>query len=424
LQVRVWVKQKADATEGVESAYSDPFTLSRVDHRIIVWLAFAVFSLLMYIVYRLVARGIKGYTIAGRKYSPIAAFLIDKTTDTYSLSKFQLLALTAVAFFGYVYVFLCRALVQWNFTFPDIPDNYPSLLAISVGTTAAATGLTVNRGTKGAGPIYPSAADFISNGGLVVADRFQFFVWTLIACLGFVALILMQDPATVSGFPSFPTGLLYVMGVSAGGYLGGKAVAKPGPAIKQVAVVRVPDPTDPASPGDLDVTLEGENLDKNGKFRIDGSQQQLKEGAKVTANGVVAQASQGPYSSLSFTLDKAGLVAKEGDHVFEIVNSDGIGAQKIFTATPMTIKSGTKVSSKDKSVTLPVANYREGSSARWQAPGASAPVDVPAADVGRDKTDSKKVVVTLSPGNLTGVGTLTLVAPLGGTAATSVEVTA
>ncbi len=144
----------------------------------------------------------------------------------------------------------------------------------------------------------------------------------------------------------------------------------------------------------------------------------------MTANGVVAQASQGPYSSLSFTLDKAGLVAKEGDHVFEIVNSDGIGAQKIFTATPMSITSGTKVSSKDKSVTLPVANYREGSSARWQAPGASAPVDVPAADVSRDKTDSKKVVVTLSPGNLTGVGTLTLVAPLGGTAATSVEVTA
>src|ERR1700732_2452919 len=178
LRVRVWAKN-------VPSEFSGLFTLSRVDHRIIVWLTFAFFGLLMYVVYRLVSKGVKDYTIAGRKYSPLAAFLIDKSTDSYSLSKFQLFAFSMVSFFGYVYVFLCRALVQWNFTFPEIPDNYPSLLAISAGTTAAAVGLNSTLGTKGAGPVYPSAADFISTGGLVVAERFQFFVWTLIACIGF-----------------------------------------------------------------------------------------------------------------------------------------------------------------------------------------------------------------------------------------------
>jgi hypothetical protein len=422
LQVRVWVKQKADATEGAASAYSDPFTLSLVDHRIIVWLAFVVFFLLMYIVYRLVTKGSKGYTVAGQRYSPIAAFLIDKTTDTYSLSKFQLFALSSVAFFGYVYVFLCRALVQWNFTFPDIPDNYPSLLAISVGTTAAATGLTANRGTKGAGPIRPSAADFISNGGLVVADRFQFFVWTLIACLGFVALILMQDPATVNGFPTFPTGLLYVMGVSAGGYLGGKAVAKPGPILKQVTVRAVPDTNVPPGPGDLGVTLAGENLDKNGRFRIDGAEQQLEKDTPLSANGsdAVAQASQGPYSKLVFTLAQAAGFA-EGDHVFEIVNSDGIGAQRIFTATPMQA-SGATAARGAHTVTLTVDHYRDGSSARWLAPGASDPVDIPAADVKREQPGGNTVVVTLSVGDKPGVGTLTLMAPLGGTVAASVTV--
>jgi hypothetical protein len=451
LRVRVSVKD-------VPTEFSSYFTLSRVDHRIIVWLTFVVFALLMYIVYRLVSKGIQGYMIAGRKYSPLAAFLIDKTTDTYSLSKFQLFALSGVAFFGYVYVCLCRALVQWNFTFPEIPDNYPSLLAISVGTTAAAVGLNSARGTKGAGPVYPSPADFISNGGLVVAERYQFFVWTLIACVGFIALILMQDPAKVDGFPTFPSGLLYVMGVSAGGYLGGKAVRKPGPILKQVKVGAVA-----ANGLDLSFTLLGENLDSNGKFRIDGA---LQTPVVPVTGPPQPQAPPGYSTQLEVTLSQAAAGSAHGDHVFEIINGDGIGAQAIFTKTPMQITHATAIAHGGQGqVTLTVIDYREGSSARWLAPGASVPVEIPAAEVNKTPPPAAgaaggaaaggaaaggaaaggaaaggaaaggaavggapppavdTVVVTVSPGDKAGTGTLTLVSPLGGTEATSVTVT-
>ena len=40
--------------------------------------------------------------------------LLDKETNSYSLSKFQLFLFTAVFVFGYIYLFLCRWLVQWN----------------------------------------------------------------------------------------------------------------------------------------------------------------------------------------------------------------------------------------------------------------------------------------------------------------------
>lgn len=413
LRVRVWVKN-------VPSKFSSSFTLSRVDQRIIVWLASAVFGLLMYLVYRLVSRGVQGYTIAGQKYSPLAAFLIDKSTDTYSLSKFQLFALSFVAFFGYVYVFLCQVLVQWNFTFPDVPENYPSLLAISAGTTAAAMGLNTTRGTKGAGPVYPSAADFISNGGLVVAERFQFFVWTLIACIGFIALILMKDPAKVDGFPTFPTGLLYVMGVSAAGYLGGKAVRNPGPIVKEVEVAVKIDSPGPTP--DLNVTLNGENLDKDGKFRIDGALQ-MPVGA---VNGVEQpQGPQGYCTKLDFTLSQAAGFA-QGDHTFEINNRDGVGAQRIFTATPMKITSATAINHGTTGpVTLTVLNYREKSSARWLPPGASTPLEITATAVQRTTpaaAGGDTVTVTVPAGDSLGVGTLTLVSPLGGTEATSVTV--
>jgi hypothetical protein len=395
------------------SPISGYFTLSRVDARIVLWLAIVFFGLLMYIVYRLVSKGVQGFTVAGQKYGPLAAFLIDKTTDSYSLSKFQLFALSMVAFFGYVYVFLCQVLVQWKFVFPNIPDNYPSLLAISAGTSVAAVGINSTRGTKGAGPVYPSAADFISNGGLVVPERFQFFVWTLIACIGFIALIIMQDPATVTGFPDFPTGLLYVMGVSASGYLGGKAVRGAGPIIKQVQVNK--------NGVDLDVVLQGENLDKNGKFRIDGSTQ----AAVGTVTGdEQPQGPKGYCTRLAFVLSQAAGFA-QGDHTFEITNSDGVGAQEIFTGTPMKITNATAITHGTTGpATLTVQNYREGSTARWMAPFASTPVEIASADVKRTAIAAAgdTVTVNVAAGDKVGTGTLTLVSPLGGTEATAVTV--
>jgi len=393
------------------------FTLSRIDHRIVVWLTFLVFALLAGIVYRLVARGIKPYVIGGQKFSPLAAFLLDKETDSYSLSKFQLLAFSSVSFFAYIYVFLCRTLVQWNFDFPDVPENYPALLAISAGTTAAATGLGSLRGTKGGGNVLPSAADFICNGGMVVADRFQFFVWTLIACLGFIALILMQDPATVQGFPNFPNGLLYVMGVSAGGYLGGKAARNPGPVLKNVKVRALPAPSQ-----DLSVTLLGSNLDKKARFRIDGSEQStvappaVGGAPQVTAvTGTSQPGAPNDYcSQLDFVLLRAAGFAA-GDHTFEIVNADGLGSQANFTGDPMDIAAQNPnpvgVGATAVNVVLTINNYRDGCTARWQPFGAAAPQDLPKPQF----TPPNQVTVSLIPGAQAKPGTLTFVTPGGAT---------
>jgi hypothetical protein len=384
------------------------FTLSRVNHRIIVWLTFVVFVVLMYIVYRLVARGIQPYVIAGHKCSPLEAFVLDKETNSYSLSKFQSLAFSLVFFFAYIYIFLCRALVQWKFDLPDVPDNYPTLLAISAGTTAAAIGLGSVRGTKGAGPVQPSAADFVSNGGMVAADRFQFFVWTLIACSGFIALILMQDPATVNTFPTFPTGLLYVMGVSAGGYLGGKAARNPGPVLKEVQAT--------ASGDDLHVKLIGANLDKMAKFRIDTAEQTPKAAA---TGSFQPGAPQGYCTDLTFDLVRAASFA-QGDHTFEIVNADGLGAQLPFTGKPMSIAKPAAISAGNAAVdvTLTIQNYRPGSTARWQAPGAATAQDLEKPEF----TAPDQVKVSLAPGIQKGTGTLTFLTPGGATEATPVVI--
>src|SRR5439155_7622880 len=115
--------------------------------------------------------------------------------------------------------------------FAPIPEGLPGILAVSGGTAALAAGINNVRGPKGAGEEQPSFADLITTGGVVVAERFQFLVWTVLGALAFLFLVVFSDPATIQDLPKVPDGFLYLMGVSSAGYLGGKLARKPGPVI-------------------------------------------------------------------------------------------------------------------------------------------------------------------------------------------------
>jgi hypothetical protein len=124
-----------------------------------------IFGILAFIIYRLVAQGMRDHVIDGQRYSPFYSFFLDKETDTYSLSKFQLLMFSVTFVFGSLYVFLCGWLVQWHFILPDVPAGFSGILGMSAGTTVIAAGATSTRGSKGAGGVRPSFADFITTGG-------------------------------------------------------------------------------------------------------------------------------------------------------------------------------------------------------------------------------------------------------------------
>ena len=220
-------------------------------------LAIGVSLVIALIVLGLVWKGIGVYRIAGENYTPLQSFFLDKETNSYSLSKFQLLAWTTVAVFGYIYLLFCQSLIQWNFTFPNIPSGWPTLLGVSAATTVTAVGITSSRGPKGAGPVSPSLADFITSGGMVMSSRFQFFVWTLVGCAGFLFLTLKNDPSSLTALPDVPSGFLYLMGISAAGYLGGKLVNLPGPVVKQLLVSSVVPGVQGTSAAQLVISLKG-----------------------------------------------------------------------------------------------------------------------------------------------------------------------
>lgn len=423
----------------VAAAQAQPLVLARRSPAAIFVLSAGATALLFWIVSWTVSRGLSGNKVGSRRLRLYESFIFDPETNSYSLSKFQLLLFSITFLFGYLYVFLTTLLVQWRFTLPDVPQNIAGLLGLSGGTAIAAAGLTAARGSKGAGLQRPTGADLISSGGVVVAERFQFFVWTIVACVGFVMLLISQDPAKVSGFPQIPDGLLYVMGVSAAGYLGGKATRKPGPIIQSIAVDPKPmlDQNTTPVPNKPDqavlpmLIVQGQNLASDGRFFVDGKELPIvpeSQRAEGTPKELLKVTPQEGAADPKFATDLKIIIAckdvdvTKGDHRFRIVNRDGQFADIAFSAQQPRIMSvfpqGTTpqdpqvknlpAGNEMRIVVVRGENLVRGSQLTWQPPGAAEPTNVAIID----QKGESELQVSLVPGKA-GTGIVMISTPSG-----------
>jgi hypothetical protein len=392
---------------------SDPpkgITLSHLPEREVRALAVVASLIFAMIVLATVSKGIK-LAKGGESGGVLDWFFLDRQTSSYSLSKFQLIAWTAVAIFGYVYVLLCRTLIQWDFQFPPIPNGWPTLLGVSAATTVAAVGITANRGSKGAGPLEPSLADFISSGGMVTGDRFQFFVWTLVGFLGFLLLVLLADPSTLKEVPDVPQGFLYLMGISAAGYLAGKVVRLPGPVIQQLLVTATPvtrDAQGNEQPVNLTIDLQGENLSTDAAIKIDGVQLRPKdEFAIVEVKPQNAPADPSFRAEVNVVLENAAKYV-QGQYELSFINKDGQMAVAKFAVDPLKLNVVGNLTAGGNPVTIKVTgeNFGDNMTAEWIDP--SKAVTVIPTDKVKKKSD-KEAEITLTPGATQGQGTLTLI---------------
>lgn len=274
----------------------------------------------------LVRNGMK--KVAESKQSLLTTLFFDKLTNSYSLSKCQLLLWSVLTAWGYIYLLICRTFIQGDFTqFPPIPENLPELLGVSAFTTVTVAGVTAAKGSKGAGPLEPSIADFISSGGLVIGERFQFVLWTLVSGFGFVTLLLFTDAGHLLELPKIPDTLLYLTGVSAAGYVGGRLVRKQGPVITNLAIIHAN-----ADKTSLEFEVQGEGLCKKATVKIDNV---LLGVDAVTLEPVSPENQEGFCNRLKIVLNKAEAVGicwleVEGGHTLTLVNLDQQSASAKF----------------------------------------------------------------------------------------------
>lgn len=244
---------------GDQVTESVPITFAIVGKSVPFWGSVWTLVALLVIVAIISSSGLGARNMAaGGQVGLLGRFLLDTETDTYSLSKLQLYLWTFAALFGYCFLTLSRSLIQGQFELAEIPDGLPGIIAASAGTSILATGITNARGPKGAGAVHPALSDFITTGGVVAPERFQFLIWTLVGVTSFVFLIVLRDPADLKDLPKIPSGFLYLMGISSAGYLGGKYTRKPGPVIDSVD----------AQVGSLKLEIRGRNLSNDASYSI------------------------------------------------------------------------------------------------------------------------------------------------------------
>jgi hypothetical protein len=181
-----------------------------------------------------------------RESYKLRLLFLDPETDTYSLSKLQFYLWTVAALFGYAYLFISRVFVQHG-GWPELSGNLPGIIAISAGTSVSSQFITVSKGSKGSGSIYPGFADLITSGGVVAPDRVQMLLWTFFGVGAYIVSVVGLYPGTVNTLPTIPDGLMYLMGLSSAGYLGGKLARKAGPVINEIDITP-PDPDDAPLP--------------------------------------------------------------------------------------------------------------------------------------------------------------------------------
>ena len=383
-------------------------------------LAIFVSFALAVIVLAVVWKGVRLCSV-GECYGFLDSFFLDKETMSYSLSKFQLVAWTIVVVFGYVYVYFCRILIQWDYSFPSIPASWAGLLGLSAGTTVAAVGITATRGPKGGGAPTPSFADFISTGGLVTSDRFQYFVWTLLGCLSFLVLIVMSDPSKLKDLPSVPDGFLLFMGVSAAGYLGGKLVRLPGPVISQLLVQSVtPAGKDQAGkdiPAKLVIRIKGENLSLNASVKVDDDQMRPDEFTIAEVKAQNQPADPSFRSEILVTLLKADKCL-EGAHELSLSNRDGQMATADFPVDPLTIDPVDPLTEGGQTIHVKGRNFEDNTTAEWRDPGSNAAVAIK--DI--KKVSDKELQVNLPSPATKGQGQLILLSAIGLRARATVQV--
>lgn len=227
-QMSVVLKQGNQATE----AYT--FSVYRWS-KLPVALASAAIALFLALIVLALVRVLLHHQPAQRRFNALEVLFLDPETDTYSLSKFQFYLWTAAALFGYAYLVIGRMFVQGQ-PWPEVPDNLPAVIAIGTGTAVGSQIATVVNGPKGAGSENPSLADLVTSGGVAAVDRVQMFVWTLFGVAAFCVAALRYGPGTIKLLDPVPTSMLYMMGLSSAGYLGGKLARKPGPVITELSI--------------------------------------------------------------------------------------------------------------------------------------------------------------------------------------------
>jgi hypothetical protein len=147
--------------------------------------------------------------------------IITSDDNRFSLSRLQF-------WLWFVVVIISWGAISWaTRRLYTVPDNLYILIGVNVAATVASSAIAVTKG------VHPRANKpnffkdiFMDSKQTLDLPRIQMFIWTIIIVVGYVAVVIEHYRQGLPSLPNIPEGLIVLMGISHGAYLGTKAAEK------------------------------------------------------------------------------------------------------------------------------------------------------------------------------------------------------
>lgn len=156
-----------------------------------------------------------------KRFNFLPYILLDRATNTYSLSKFQAFVWTITLFGSYLYVAICNGILK-DGKIPDFNVTLLGLMGISYGGLISANHLNKKNPKNEINVRPPSLSNLIMQNGMIDITRLQLFGFTMLTI--YLYFFNLYNANILDGMPDIPNTLHGLLLSSQGGYLGGKMI--------------------------------------------------------------------------------------------------------------------------------------------------------------------------------------------------------
>lgn len=189
--------------------------------------------------------------------------LLDKNTNTYSLSRFQAFTWTVVLTGSYFYIAIAFGILLQNGKIPEFNPSLVGLMSISYTGFIASHFLNKKNPKNAISDTPPALSDLFMENGVIDITRLQLLLFTVVAVVVYLYNLYLNN--TLNGLPDIPATLHGLLVSSQTGYIGGKVFGD------KVAVNRIIPRQISISEKMIDIHIIGAGFVDGMKLMIEGS---------------------------------------------------------------------------------------------------------------------------------------------------------
>ena len=197
------------------------------------------------------------------KWNFVPYVLLDKNTNTYSLSRFQAFTWTVVLTGSYFYIAIAFGILLQNGKIPEFNPSLVGLMSISYTGFIASHFLNKKNPKNAISDTPPALSDLFMENGVIDITRLQLLLFTVVAVIVYLYNLYLNN--TLNGLPDIPATLHGLLVSSQTGYIGGKVFGD------KIAVNRILPRKISISDKTIELHLIGAGFVDGMKLMIEGS---------------------------------------------------------------------------------------------------------------------------------------------------------